>query len=142
MAHLGTLAGSGIENPPTLPQRILVVNDDPQIRQLCTEVLLHCGYRVDVAEDGAIAWEHLLLNQYDLLMTDNNMCRLTGIGLIKKLHATRLALPVVLVSATLPTEEIARHPWLQIGATLLKPFTTTDLMGTVRKLLPARVGAC
>lgn len=119
------------------PRRILVVDDESYIRQLSTEVLLHSGYHVDAAEDGAFAWDALQLNRYDLLVTDNNMCRLTGIGLVKKLHAARMALPVILVSGAMPTDELNRHPWLQIDATLLKPFTTVELLRTVRQVLCA-----
>ena len=122
----------GRANPP---KRILVVDDESYIRRLSTEVLLHSGYHVDSAEDGAFAWDALQSNSYDLLVTDDNMCRLTGIGLVKKLHAARMALPVILVSRTMPTEELNRHPWLPIEATLLKPFNTLELLRTVRHVL-------
>ena len=121
-------------NPPL---RILVVDDEPHIRQLCTEVLIHSGYHVDTAEDGAVAWDRLQENCYDLLVTDNNMCRLTGIGLIKKLRAARMAVPVIMVSGAMPTDELNRHPWLRIDAALLKPFTVDQLVGTVREVLRA-----
>lgn len=116
-------------------RRILVVDDESYIRQFSTVVLRHSGYAVETAEDGAAAWDALQLNRYDLLVTDNNMCRLTGIGLIRKLHAARMALPVILVSGAMPTDELNRHPWLPIAATLLKPFTTVELLSTVRQIL-------
>jgi DNA-binding response OmpR family regulator len=96
---------------------------------------------VDAAEDGAVAWDALQLNSYDLLVTDDTMCRLTGIGLVKKLHAARMALPIILVSRAMPTEELNRHPGLQIDASLLKPFTTFDLLRTVRQVLVATESA-
>lgn len=113
----------------------MVVDDETYVRQLMLEVLLHSGHQVDAVEDGAAAWDALQNNRYDLLVTDNNMCRLTGIGLIKKLHAARRALPVIMVSGSLLTDELNRHPWLQIDATLLKPFTTVELLKTVRQVL-------
>lgn len=116
-------------------QRILVVDDEPLIRLLSAEVLIQSGYQVVTAADGAAAWEALQLKSYDLLLTDNNMDRLNGIGLIKKLHAARKVLPVILMSGAMPTEELDRHPWLHIDATLLKPFTIDELLGTVRKVL-------
>jgi two-component system, chemotaxis family, chemotaxis protein CheY len=129
-----------VSSPPTRgqakpPKRILVVDDEAYIRRLSAEVLLHSGYHVDVAENGAAAWDALQLNSYDLLVTDDNMCRLTGIGLVKKLHAARMTLPVILVSRAMPTEELNRHPWLQIPAKLLKPFSTLELLRTVRHVL-------
>jgi two-component system OmpR family response regulator len=116
-------------------RRILVVDDEPHIRQLCADALAYSGYHVDSAEDGVAAWERLQNNVYDLLVTDNNMCRLTGIGLIKKLRAARMALPVIMVSGAMPTDELDRHPWLRIDASLHKPFTVDELVGTVREVL-------
>ena len=70
---------------PTLPvQRILVVDDDRMICQLNSDVLSAHGYIVDVAEDGADAWDALQFNTYDLMITDNSMPNLSGVELLKK----------------------------------------------------------
>jgi DNA-binding response OmpR family regulator len=122
---------------PLPPCRILLVDDEPHIRQLNTGALIHSGYHVDAAEDGAAAWEALGADSYDLMITDNNMPRLTGVELLKKLHATRMVLPVIMATGELPTEEFTRYPWLQPAATLLKPYTTAELLGTVKKVLRA-----
>jgi two-component system sensor histidine kinase and response regulator WspE len=132
--------GAAPQHKPNPRQRILVVEDDDEIRRLNAEVLMHSGYKVDTAVDGAVAWDALQLNTYDLLVTDHNMPKLSGVELLKKLHADRMALPVILVSGTIPTEKLKRHPWLQIQATLLKPFTADELLGTVRKVLRATNG--
>ena len=123
-----------------VPQRILVVDDESDIRQLCTEVLIHHGFVVDAAEDGAAAWDALQRTGYDLLVTDNNMCRMTGVELIKKLHEASIKLPIIMVSGAMPTDELNRHPWLRIDAALLKPFTTDELVGTVRQVLRVSEG--
>jgi len=46
-----------------------VVEDEPNIRQLNTGVLIKSGYDVDAAEDGAAAWEALNADSYDLMIT-------------------------------------------------------------------------
>ena len=74
----------GKSNPPL---RILVVDDDEAFRRLNTEVLNCSGYQVDAAEDGAVGWEAIQANRYDLLITDNSMPKLTGVELVKKLRA-------------------------------------------------------
>ncbi len=130
----GESAGTPFQRQPN-HQHILVVDDDGDIRRLNTEVLADFGYTVDAAADGAAAWDILQLNHYDLLVTDYNMPKMSGIELIKKLHAARMTLPVVLVSGTIPTIELSRHPWLQIDATLLKPYTLDELLATVRNVL-------
>jgi two-component system OmpR family response regulator len=116
-------------------QRILVVDDDDDIRRLNTEVLACSGYKVDAAADGAVAWDTLQLNSYDLVLTDHDMPKVTGIELLIKLRAARMALPVILVSGTITAEKLKLYPWLQIDATLLKPYTPDELLATVRKVL-------
>ncbi len=100
-------------------------------------MLLRSGYRVDAAEDGEAGWEALQVHQYDLLITDNNMPNLCGIELVKMLHSACMTLPVIMASGAIPTEEMNRHPGLQLAATLLKPFTPDELLGTVKKVLRA-----
>jgi DNA-binding response OmpR family regulator len=117
------------------PQHILVVDDDRCIRQLNTEVLLCSGYEVDAAEDGAAAWDILQLKGYDLLITDNEMPKVSGIELVKRLHAARMDLPVIMATGTPPKAEFARCPWLKPAATLIKPYTFDELLVAVREVL-------
>ena len=118
-----------------------MVEDDHAIRQLNTEMLKRSGYEVDAAEDGAAAWAALNNHSYDLLVTDNVMPKVTGVELLKKLRAARLALPVIMATGALPTQEFARYPWLEPAATLLKPYTAAELLRTVKKVLREADGA-
>ena len=120
------------------PARKLVVEDDIHIRQLSTRMLLRSGYQVDAAEDGEAGWEALQARHYDLLIIDNNRPNLGGVELVKMLHSACMTLPVIMASGAIPTEELNRHPGLQLAATLLKPFTLDELLGTVKKVLRAR----
>jgi DNA-binding response OmpR family regulator len=115
--------------------RILVVDDDADARLQSTEVLTHHGYHVDAAEDGAVAWDTLQVNDYDLVVTDHKMPKVTGVELVEKLRAARMALPVILVSGAIPTDELNRHPGLRLAATLLKPFTADELVLAVKEVL-------
>jgi DNA-binding response OmpR family regulator len=63
------------------------------------------------------------------------MPRLTGIELLKKLHAEEIPLPVIMATGTLPARELARNPWLQPAATLIKPYTIVELLSTVKNVL-------
>ena len=117
------------------PPRILVVDDELDIRRLNAEVLMESGYHVDAAENGAVAWMALNAKRYDRLITDDKMPTVTGLELILKLRSEEMMLPVILVSGKLPTEEIDLHPWLRIQATLLKPYTIAELLVTVEKVL-------
>ena len=124
-----------LQQPTSPPHRILLVDDDLYIRELNAGVLIRSGYQVDTANDGADAWKALNDQSYDLLITDNKMPRVTGLELIKKLRSEDMALPVILASGTVPVEELNRHPWLQLDATLPKPFTIAELLATVKKVL-------
>jgi DNA-binding response OmpR family regulator len=118
-------------------RHILVADDDSAIRQVAVEALLRNGYRADAAKDGAAAWEALHANSYDLLITDNKMPKLSGVELVKKLRSAGMTLPVILASGGSPTEELDRNPWLQLAATLEKPFSSGQLLETVSKVLLA-----
>jgi len=127
---------------PKLRQRVLVVEDDQIIRRLNTEVLTCSGYEVDAATDGADAWCALQMDNYDLIVTDNQMPNLSGVGLLQKLHAARQCLPVIMATQTFPQDELDRHPWLKIDAALLKPYTFAELIRTVKTVLRAATDAC
>ena len=124
-----------LEHQANPPHRILLVDDDLYIRELNAGALIQSGYKVDTANDGADAWKALNDQSYDLLITDNRMPRVTGLELIKKPRSEDMAVPVILASGTVPEEELKRHPWLQLDATLPKPFTIAELLEAVKSVL-------
>jgi DNA-binding response OmpR family regulator len=130
-------AGAPHQRPARSAPRILVVDEDRDLRQLYTEALAVQGYVVDAAEDGAAAWEALKANCYHLLITEHAIPNLTGVELVKLLRAARMAVPVVMAAERLPTHELARNPALQLAATLLKPFPVGALVDTVNNVLRA-----
>jgi CheY-like chemotaxis protein len=127
---------------PDLRPRILVVDDEPELRRLNAEILRHSGYQVDAAEDGAAAWTALQLNRYDLLVTDNDMPKISGVELLKKVHATSMPLPVIMATGTIPDEDFERHPAIKPAVTLLKPYTLQEFLSAVREVLNASAKAC
>jgi DNA-binding response OmpR family regulator len=133
--------GASFQIQTKFPRRILVVDDEPLIRQLYAELLNDHGYEVDTAENGTAAWEALQMNDYKLLITDNEMPQLSGVELVKKLRAARMTLPVIMVSGTMPTEELKQHPELLIDAALPKPFNITEFTTIVKRVLRAVDGA-
>ncbi len=126
--------GTQARCPSKAPKRILVVDDDWVIRQVNAEMLSRFGYETETAEDGAAAWDALQANGYDLLITDNNMPKVSGVELVKKLRFARMTLPVVLASGAIPAEAMNWNSSLQLAATLLKPFTMDELLFTVKQV--------
>jgi len=128
-------SGAPPQREPNPRQRILVVEDDAAIRRVNTEVLTYSGYLVDTAEDGAAAWDMLQLDNYDLMVTDNDMPRMTGVELMRKLQAARVALPVIMATGTVPDDEFTRYELLQPARTLIKPYTFDELLEAVKEVL-------
>lgn len=116
-------------------QRILVVEDEHDLRQLAAEVLLDAGYLVDVARDGAAAWTALQHSHYDLLITDQFMPRVSGVELLRKIHSARMNLPVIMATGFLPTWEFVLNPCLQEVKMLLKPYSLGKLLDMVKNVL-------
>ena len=102
-------------------KRILMVEDDADIRRLNTEDLRNVGYLVDGVEDGAAAWEVLQRASYHLLITDQHWPKLSGVELLKKIRDANMALPVIMITDILPKLEFAEHPGIQPATILLEP---------------------
>jgi DNA-binding NtrC family response regulator len=121
------------------PCRILVVDQNSDFRQLYTDALSGPRCRVDVAEDGAAAWEALLARRYHLLLTENEPPNLTGNELIAKLRSARIVLPVVVAAGGRPTHKAIRTPSYAFAATLWKPFGLDALLDAVKNVMCAAI---
>jgi CheY-like chemotaxis protein len=116
--------------------RILVADDDPQMRRLIRNVLQREGFEVVEAEDGLDALERLEQETVSLVLLDVDMPRLDGLGVLEELRAQirTASLPVIILTAHHDdTEEKA----LDLGAHdyLTKPVQTRSLVARVRAVL-------
>lgn len=130
---------------PSSRRRIMVVDDDPDIRHLMSEVLAGSGYAVDVAENGTRAWKALHLKQYDLLLTDHDMPGMTGLQLVNKLRLAGFKFPVIVASGSPPVDLTVRDSVLASVVMLPKPFTLGELIRIIKELLPestSSAGTC
>lgn len=126
---------AAIEKRTNPPRRILVVDDDPDTRQLSVDVLTVSGFDIETARDGAAGWDAIQTTEYDLVITDNQMPRMTGIKMIEKLRSSRMTVPVIMATRYLPTYEFARRPWLKPDGQLQRPFSNAELLEAVKKIL-------
>ena len=117
---------------PARPRSVLVADDDVVIRELISTALASAGFDVNATCDGQQAWEALLQEHYDLLITDNEMPRLAGIELIERIHDAGMSLPVIIASGSFPMEKVRDHPELHIAAVLPKPFRILELLNAAR----------
>ncbi|TDL96772.1 response regulator [Macrococcus brunensis] len=107
--------------------RILVIDDEANIRLLLKEIFSLSGYTVDEAENGLVALTMVKDKQYNLILMDKRMPVMNGeeaLSEIKKLTDT----PVYVVSAFQSAEEVEKL--YQLGATgvLTKPFVMKDVL--------------
>ncbi len=135
LLQAGEPAGAAVQRKTNPSHRILVVDDDSYRCRLSAEVLIRHGYEVNAAGNAAAAWEALNAGSYDLLITDNNMPRLTGIEMIERLRLARMTLPVIMATSYLPMNAFARKPWLTPDAMLQRPFSNEDLLAAVKNVL-------
>ena len=137
--HEGRLRGLGRFVEFTAKRRrILVVDDSITVREMEKKILANQGYAVDIAVDGMDAWNALRAAQYDLVVTDIDMPRMTGIELVSRIKAdSRLnAMPVIIVSYK--DQEADRLKGLEAGADryLTKAsFHDDGLIAEVRALI-------
>jgi CheY-like chemotaxis protein len=116
-------------------ERILVVEDDDDIREVVEEVLSAEGYRVDVAKDGLDALDKLDgAARPPLILLDMMMPRMDGETFLRALR-DKPALadaPVVVISGNAAVRDQARA--LRVDACLVKPFELDELLGVIRRL--------
>ena len=119
------------------PCKLLVVDDNPQNRDLLIRRLTGSGYQVEVAEDGAEALEKINQAHYDLVLLDQVMPGMSGLDLLRLLRATHSPsdLPVIMVSAVDNSEAIVDAFDLGANDYVVKPIKLDSLAAKVRKLV-------
>ena len=109
MADHGTPNGAGPENPLAAElagRRVLVVDDDGQVRALLSRQLQAYGVVVDTAAGGAQAMAMLDRDRFDALMLDLDMPGVTGLDVLLHVQRAAPSLPVVVVTGTFEAERI------------------------------------
>jgi two-component system, OmpR family, response regulator len=133
---------SGAQREPSprdaRPPRILVVDDDPEMRELITLLLSSNGYVVHEAISGSdllrvassIRADKWPLDGVDLIVVDNRMPGITGIEAIRRLRAERWDVPVILITA-FPEPDVTAQARTLRARVLPKPFSLDALADEV-----------
>lgn len=118
----------------TNTERLLIVDDDPEIRELLERYLKNYGFEVITVPDGAGMEQYLRTHSADLVILDLMLPNEDGFSLARKLRSSG-DLPILILSAR--SEDIDRIVGLEIGADdyLPKPFNPRELLARVRAVL-------
>ena len=116
---------------------ILAVDDSASMRQMVSFTLKSAGYQVVEAVDGQDAWEKSVGRDFDLVLTDQNMPRLDGIGLTKKLRENPKFKASPILILTTESSDQMKQAGRSAGATgwLVKPFDPSKLIEVIRKVI-------
>jgi two-component system chemotaxis response regulator CheY len=116
---------------------ILAVDDSPSMRKMVSFTLLGAGFQVVEAVDGMDAFEKAQLQSFDLVLTDQNMPRLDGLGLTRKLreHPKFKSVPILML--TTESSDLMKQAGRSAGATgwLVKPFDPARLIEVIKKVV-------
>jgi two-component system KDP operon response regulator KdpE len=114
--------------------RILVVDDDPQIRRVMRVTLIGHGYEVADALDGEQALERLRNEPFDLVLLDSNMPRMGG---LEACRLIRVHSEIAIIMLTVRDSESDKVAALDAGADdyITKPFNTPELLARIRAAL-------
>jgi two-component system, OmpR family, response regulator QseB len=115
--------------------RILVVEDDRELRELLTRLLRDVGYRIDAVGDGQAGLHRALVDTYDTIIVDRGLPAVDGLDLIKRLRGQGIRTPVMVLTAYGSIAD--RVAGLDAGAEdyLVKPFEVDELLARLRALL-------
>jgi two-component system, OmpR family, response regulator len=139
---LDSLTAETHSQPGSAPSRprILVVDDNDNLRQFVSQILLRQGFEVTCAPDGDEMDIVLMRQSIDLILLDSVMPKEDGISILKRL-SVRPGPPVIMLSAR--SEDIDRIHGLEMGADdyVAKPFNPDELVARIRAVLRRQSGS-
>ena len=116
---------------------ILAVDDSASMRQMVMFTLKNAGYQVVEAVDGMDAWNKAGQQVFDLVLTDQNMPRLDGIELTRKLRETSQFRTTPILILTTESSDQMKQAGRRAGATgwLVKPFDANKLIEVIQQVI-------
>ena len=116
-------------------ERILVVDDEEMIRDLCYHILTGEGYQVLTAENGADALRELAQNPAELMITDIKMPGIDGLELFERVKQTGGDIVTVFITGHGTLDTAIEALMRGVEGFVLKPFTEQELLGAVERAI-------
>lgn len=120
-----------------LDMKILVVDDFSTMRRIIKNILRQLGFtNVQEADDGSTAWPKIQSEPFDLIVTDWNMPKMSGLELLKAIRGDEdlKDLPVLMVTAEALKENIIEAVKAGVSNYIVKPFTAETLQEKLNKI--------
>lgn len=120
------------------PLNILLADDEPEIILVVSTLLKRKGHNVKTAHNGEEALYHFEQHSpghFQILITDNNMPKMSGIDLVKRLRQDRYEGAVIILSGSLTVEMTEIYAGLNVSKIIEKPFTLIRLIETLDTII-------
>ena len=116
---------------------ILAVDDSASMRKMVAFTLTGAGFHVVEAVDGQDAWDKAQNHSIDLVLTDQNMPNLDGLGLTRKLREQPKFKTIPILILTTESSDQMKQAGRSAGATgwLVKPFDPARLIEVIQKVI-------
>jgi len=124
------------QKPQVAAARILVVDDEESIRDLCARVLTRAGYAVKTVPSGEDAVTTMAEVAFDLLISDIRMPGMSGLEVLARAKTAYPHIRVVLITGFGTPQILTRGQPPSADRILTKPFSPTELLTAVRENLP------
>jgi putative nucleotidyltransferase with HDIG domain len=116
-------------------ERILVVDDEAMIRDLCSHILSAEGYQVMTASNGTAALEELKHSAADLMITDLKMPGIDGLELFERVKAQQQDMVTIFITGHGTIDTAIESLMRGVDGFILKPFTPEELLGAVNRAI-------
>lgn len=115
--------------------KIMVVDDDEQIREVLTDMLTIDGHKITACKDGFVALEKFKSDNFDLIITDLGMPGMSGLDLAATIHKEKPELPIAMITGwgtQLDQDEISLNG---VKTLISKPFHLKDIKNMINELV-------
>jgi len=116
-------------------EKILVVDDEEMIRDLCYHILTAEGYQVTTASNGTAAFEELTRNDMDMLVTDIKMPGMDGLELFERVKQLNQDIVTIFITGHGTLDTAIESLMRGVDGFVLKPFTQEELLGAVDRAI-------
>lgn len=113
---------------------ILAVDDSEPIRKMLRMVLANSGHTLELAEDGIEALDKFSRHRFDLVVTDINMPRMTGLELIRQIRNLTKDVPILALTTESEQQMRERGKTAGVDGWIVKPFRPAQFLDIVKQI--------